>query len=234
MKVISEEARLGLDLENGARHYRAYVGPAKNYDLCSAIQFNLLTSLGLREEHYLLDIGCGSLRGGKLFIPYLLPGRYYGIEPNQWLIEEGIELELGKDIFKIKEPTIINDNNFSCTTFGVQFDFFLAQSIFTHASERQIKRCFSEIRKSMKENSIIVATFSQGEENYSGEEWVYPPCVFYTIEKMKDLAGEQDLYCNIIEWPHPDEQKWMLVIDNEQDIMKDALFSKINKVGRSM
>jgi len=62
----SEETRssLGLDLETGSKHYRAFVGPPDKYDLVSAMQFNLLTSLGLRECHHLLDIGCGSLRAG--------------------------------------------------------------------------------------------------------------------------------------------------------------------------
>ena len=140
-------------------------------------------------------------------------------------------MELGEDIMKIKKPTIIDGRNFSFTTFGVKFDFFIAQSIFTHASQDQIRRCFSEIRKNMRNDSIIVATFSQGEENYTGNEWVYPSCAFYTLEKMRDLAREFYLYCNMIEWPHPDEQKWIMMIDNKQKIMKDVLFSNINKIG---
>ena len=91
-----EDNRLGKSLAPGSRHYRAYVGPPTDYDLVGAMQFNLLTNLGLREEHYLLDIGCGSLRAGKLLIPYLVPGRYFGIEPERWLIEEGIDNELGQ------------------------------------------------------------------------------------------------------------------------------------------
>ena len=45
-------------------HYKAYVGPPSVYDLVGAMQFNLLTSFGLRDFHKLLDIGCGSLRAG--------------------------------------------------------------------------------------------------------------------------------------------------------------------------
>jgi len=70
-------------------NYKSYVGPLEFYDIVSGLQFVVLYLLGLREHHCLLDIGCGSLRGGKLFIPYLLPNRYFGIEPEKWLIEEG-------------------------------------------------------------------------------------------------------------------------------------------------
>jgi hypothetical protein len=71
---------LGLELSPGARHYRAYIGYAKNYDLIAAKTFGLLTTIGLRQNHKLVDIGCGSLRIGRLLIPYLNVGNYSGIE----------------------------------------------------------------------------------------------------------------------------------------------------------
>ena len=107
----------------GSHHYKAFVGAVQTYDLISAIQFNLLTNLRLREHHFLLDIGCGSLTGGKIFIPYLLPGRYFGIEPEQWLIEEGLKNELGQEIIHIKKPTFVNDRDFTLSIFNRNFDF---------------------------------------------------------------------------------------------------------------
>src|SRR5277367_6499807 len=96
--------------------HRAFVGPPDRYDLASAGQFSLLTALGLREEHTLLDIGCGSLRGGRLFIPYLNPEKYFGIEPEQWLIDQGIAAEIGRDLANIKKPAFSNDSNFTLST----------------------------------------------------------------------------------------------------------------------
>ena len=74
---------IGSDQPIGSRDYRAFVGSPETYDAMSALQFNLLTLLGLRDHSSFLDIGCGSLRGGRLFITYLLPGRYCGVEPEQ-------------------------------------------------------------------------------------------------------------------------------------------------------
>jgi hypothetical protein len=62
--------------EVGSRDYRAYIGPTSRYDFMGASQFRLATTLGLRSGHKLLDFGCGSLRAGKLFIPYLETGNY--------------------------------------------------------------------------------------------------------------------------------------------------------------
>lgn len=204
--------RLGKDLATGSRHYRSFVGPPEKYDLVSAMQFNLLTFLGLREEHSLLDIGCGSLRGGKLFIPYLLQGRYYGIEPEQWLIEEGIKAELSGDLVRIKQPSFSNDSNFTLSIFNRKFDYILAQSIFSHASERQIRRCLCEAKKVMKPRSIFAATFVKGEQNYGGDEWVYPGIATYRLEHIVSLANEQGFACKPVDWPHPNQQTWVVII----------------------
>ena len=211
---------LGTDLPPGVRHYRAFIGPTENYDLVAAMQFNLLTFLGLREHHRVLDIGCGSLRAGKLLIPYLLPEHYFGIEPEQWLIEQGIEKEIGEDLLDIKRPVFSNDSDFTLSSFAQKFDFILAQSIFSHTSQTQILKCLSEVKLVMKPTSVFAATFCEGDDSYTGTEWVYPDCVTYTPDLMRQLAAESGLVCKPIGWPHPNRQTWMLIVDpsNEDDI----------------
>ena len=191
--------------------HRKFVGPPEKYDLASAGQFSLLTALGLREEHTLLDIGCGSLRGGRLFIPYLKPGKYFGIEPEQWLIDQGIETEVGRDLVGIKKPTFVNDTNFTLTAFGRKFDFMLAQSIFSHATQAQIRRCLSEAKQVLGPDGIFAATFFPGETNYEGNEWVYPGCVYYTLEYFSGLVADEGLACKPLNWTHTNQQKWVAI-----------------------
>src|SRR6267378_4176965 len=54
-------------------------------------------TLGLAANHYLLDIGCGCLRGGQFASRILEPEHYYGTGPNQWLIDDGIKHQLGAE-----------------------------------------------------------------------------------------------------------------------------------------
>jgi len=201
----------GRSLPIGARHYRAYVGPPEKYDLVAAMQFNLMTHLGLREFHYLLDVGCGSLRAGRLFIPYLLPGHYYGIEPQAWLIEEGIKNELGRDILQVKQPVFGYDSSFNCLYFNQKFDFVMAQSIFSHASRSQIQECLFNIEKCLQPNGVMAATFVKGDANYIGKGWVYPECVEYTLDQMVQLARAVGLTAHSIDWHHPNGQTWILI-----------------------
>lgn len=210
MIINKEKNEFGLGLKPGSKHYRAFVGPPEKYDIVSAMQFNLLTFMGLREHHYLLDIGCGSLRAGRLIIPYLLPERYYGIEPEKWLVEEGLKKEIGQDQFQIKRPQLMFSANFEFSKFGKNFDFMIAQSIFSHASQQQIKLCLREVASCLKPKGIFLATFLIGNKDYLGTEWVYPGCVKYKRETMEKFANNLNLAVRIIDWPHPNGQTWAI------------------------
>ena len=201
-----------LSTQRAARH-RVFVGPAERYDAAAHLQFNLLTLLGLRENHTLLDIGCGSLRAGRLFITYLLPGHYFGLEPERWLVEEGIQKELGRDCLALKKPEFSYDGNFTLTGFGREFDFLLAHSIFSHAPPAQIRRCLEQARQCMKPDSLFAATFLEGEENYTGTDFVQPGSVTYQLAWMQETAAA-GLACTPIEWFHPN-QSWVLLARSE-------------------
>ncbi|SHO42880.1 Methyltransferase type 12 (fragment) [Nitrosotalea sinensis] len=213
------EDDLGLNHPTGFRHYRSYVGSSKKYDIMAAHQFNLLTSLGLRENHTLLDIGCGSLRGGRLFITYLLPNKYFGIEPEEWLLEEGIKKNLGQEILRIKKPKFSNEKEFKLRVFNQKFDYILAQSIFSHATQKQILTCLSEAKKVMTESSFFVGTFYLGDANNTKTEWEYPGPVTYTKDFMKNAATENKLECKFLKYEHLNGQTWM-VITNSANIQK--------------
>lgn len=201
---------LGENVSPGARHYRAFIGATQTYDIFSHMQFSLMTLLGMRQEHSLLDIGCGSLRAGKLFITYLLPERYFGIEPEQWLVEEGIDRELGRELVAMKKPRFLFERDFSATKFGRRFDFAIAQSIFSHASVAQIRRCLSEVAKCLEAEGMFAASFVEGDEDYAGDDWVYPDTIRYRAATIERLAREAGLECRRLEWFHIGGQAWFL------------------------
>src|SRR5439155_1611617 len=73
---------LGACLKAGDPHYRAYVGPPEDYDLIAAMTFNLLTTLGLRQHHSLLDFGCGSLRIGCIPSASITGRQHWNAQPQ--------------------------------------------------------------------------------------------------------------------------------------------------------
>jgi SAM-dependent methyltransferase len=210
---------------NSSEH-RAYVGPIDRYDLMAATQFNFLTIVGLRETSTLLDIGCGSLRAGKLFIPYLRPGKYFGVEPEQELVEQGIRQECGQDLIDIKQPSFLHVDDWSFEQFGEQFDFLLAQSIFSHASQAQIVTCLSNAARCMHSESIFAATFVLGNTDYEGSEWVYPGKVPYTPATIARMLGQAGLVGELTNWRVP-SQVWYLIGKPEN---RAALIAHRNRV----
>ena len=207
---LDDQESLGAGLKPGDAHYRAYVGPPEDYDLIAAMTFNLLTTLGLRQHHSLLDVGCGSLRIGRLLIPYLNRGKYFGVEPNEWLVKEGIKQELGETLLQIKRPTFFfSDSPDTITQAKVSFDFALAQSIFSHCGLDLIKNWLSAISRSLAEDGALVATFLPGKEDSPTKGWVYPECVNYKPATMRQAAAEAGLRFEILDWKHP-RQTWAL------------------------
>jgi len=208
---------LGLGLKPGDLHYRAYVGPPEDYDLIAAMTFNLLTTLGLRQHHSLLDIGCGSLRIGRLLISYLNRGKYFGIEPNEWLVEEGIRRELGETLVQIKRPTFFfSDLPDTIAQAKMAFDFAVAQSIFSHCGLDLIKGWLSAISRALADDGALVATFLIGEEDSARRGWIYPECVNYRPTTLQREAEDVNLRFEILDWKHP-RQTWALFAAPEFD-----------------
>lgn len=211
MQTPSEnEESLGVGLKPGDSHYRAYVGPPEDYDLIAAMTFNLLTTLGLRQHHSLLDIGCGSLRIGRLLIPYLNRGKYFGVEPNEWLVQEGIERELGESLLKIKRPTFFfSDSPDVIAEPKVAFDFAVAQSIFSHCGLDLITAWLSAVSRSLAKDGALLATFLIGDQDSPQTGWIYPECVKYQRATLERAAAEANLGFEILDWKHP-RQTWAL------------------------
>ena len=199
-----------MSMKPGDPHYRAYVGDPANYDLIAATVFNLLTTLGLRDHHRVLDVGCGSLRNGRLLIPYLAKTGYVGIEPNRWLVEEGIAREIGQDLIALKDARFSYRTDCAELSEGERFDFVLLQSIFSHCGEDLVHHWLSELTPHLSEDGAIIATWVSGAQNSGETGWLYPGLVRFTEETFKDLVEDAGLTFRPLAWPHP-IQKWAML-----------------------
>lgn len=224
--TLEQDIARSKELRAGTEHYRSYVGPPAQYDFMGNTQFRLLTSLGLREEHNLLDIGCGSLRAGKFLIQYLLPERYTGVEPNNWLWETALENEIGYDIQAIKKPTFVSSADFALPNLPRNsFDFAVAQSIYSHAGsdavQESLKAVFDLLRDTGQFLFTTLTETSPGYENIpQGKDirgWTYPPCVGYPEQDVFALCHAAGFAAERLEWFHP-RQTWFRAV-KQKDLL---------------
>ncbi len=215
------------ELKPGDDHYMAYVGPPDQYDFMGATQFRLLTTLGLRANHSLLDFGCGSLRTGRLFLSYLDAERYFGIEPSKRLIEDAINNQVGNDLIAIKKPHFDHNSDFKTDVFSTKFDFIIAQSIFSHTSMDLTNIALRNFKESLNPNGLIAATFVEGVTDSDDEGWVYPGCVTYRRSTIKKLAEKVDLFVIRLPWYHP-SQTWYLLAANRNRLPSKAMLRHLN------
>lgn len=198
------------------KDHRWFVGPRSQYDFMGATQFRLLTTLGLREEHYLLDIGCGSLRAGRLLIPYLLPDRYHGLEPNKFLIDEAIAKEIGADLIKLKRPCFAHNADFDFSVFGRTFDFIVAQSIFSHTGIDLAGHGLSRLKAVMNQKTTALVTFkpaAMGQPSSDATGWVYRGTVPLDEATIAGLVEQAGLFATKLAWFHPRQAWYFLATD---------------------
>ena len=183
------------------------------------LQFEFLRERGLKPGHHFLDVGCGLLRGGVRFIPYLEPESYYGIDQNKQLLHVGWE-EVEKAGLQEQRPTLVRMGDFGFERLGQTFDYALAQSVFTHLPLNYISRCLVNMDRVLKPGGVFFATFFEnrgGKQHldpvvqgdgvvsyYDKDPFHYTPDAFEWACKGTSLEPEY-----IGDWNHPRNQLMM-------------------------
>jgi len=192
------------------------------WDLMGKHQFDFLVAQGLRPEHRLLDIGCGSLRGGLHFIEYLAPGNYIGIEKEKRRLDAALRFELSKETLREKRPRLVHMENFDFAALGAKIDFALAQSVFSHVPMNTIVRCVLNVDRVLAPGGRFFATFFESKgPRFHLEPFIQrpgePPTHFdqnpfhYSFEIFEWISGETGLRAEYIgDWGHPRGQKMMV------------------------
>ena len=109
------------------------------------LQFDYLLGHGLKPDMRMLEIGCGNLRAGRLFIDYLDAGNYYGIDisPDILLAAEGVVGQYGLQA-KLPHLALVRDLRLEFLPDG-QFDVVHAHSVFSHSPIEVIDECLAHV-----------------------------------------------------------------------------------------
>jgi hypothetical protein len=129
------------------------------WEAVGRVQFDFMVHQGLKPQDTLVDVGCGSLRGGRLFIAYLDPEHYLGIDHAPWLIKAGLKHEIPKGLRREKRPQFVISERFEFHKFGKRPNYGIAQSLFSHLTKDDVLLCLANLRAEIREGGRFYATF---------------------------------------------------------------------------
>ena len=121
-------------------------------------EFMRLVRYGLRPNHYFLELGCGPLATGSHLVRYLLTGRYFCLEQDEYLLRAAVEYEIPSAGLIHKKPHFLMNDLAEVATLMTKpagwlsdppsyFDFVLLQrSLLPDHLERTITNAVRHLR----------------------------------------------------------------------------------------
>ena len=205
--MMSRHGFLGVPLETFAQSGRR--------------QLIALLSEGLDPESKVLDIGCGCLRGAYWLIRFLDPGCYHGIEPARQRVEHGLRCLFTSEELEQKQPQFDFNPHFDSSVFGVRFDFFLAVSVWTHASKRQIEATLDSFVRDSAPTGIFLTSYLRAQsddDDYQGDHWVgtshesdTPGVIRHSLRWMLGQCQKRGLQAEELPAMEGDSQLWLRI-----------------------
>jgi hypothetical protein len=195
--------------------------PRETFSQAGREQLVALLREGLRPESRVLEFGCGCLRIGYWLVRFLDADRYYGIEPARQRVDCGLRYLFTPEELQIKRPRFDFNPNFNSSVFGVKIDFFLARSIWTHASKAQIEATLDSFLSDAAPAATFLASYLPAEapeEDYQGSHWVGTShesdtqgVVRHALPWIFDKCGKRGLSCEEIPGMDCDSQLWLRI-----------------------
>lgn len=173
-------------------------GPIQYFELVGRDTIITLLQNGLRPDHTILDFGCGAIRLGYWIIRLMERGHYYGIEPNFAMLETGKKYSLGSELINLKQPTFSTNADCDFSVFGVQFDFVVARSIFTHTTPALLRQTLQSFQANSCQTGVMLASYWPLESSEPGEIGDHLPItdsrfirvVKYSLETIQSWSAE--------------------------------------------
>jgi SAM-dependent methyltransferase len=160
------------------------------------MQFDYLAGHGLKPSDRMLEIGCGNLRAGRLFIDYLGTGNYYGIDisPDILLAATRTVQKYGLQA-KLPHLTLVRDMSLDFLPDG-HFTVVHAHSVFSHSPIEVIDDCLRTVRRVMAPGGFFDFTFDRTE---GAEHHVLHEDFYYRTESLIALATRHGLQARFMD-----------------------------------
>jgi len=211
---VAQQVKLGT--------HRQLVGGM--WEQIGALQLAFMKKIGLRPDDLLLDVGCGCLRGGVKFVEYLNRDNYFGIDISQSLLNAGYDQEISANeglVAKLPRQNLRCVDTFDAASFGKEFDYAIAQSVFTHLTLNSIRQCLENLPRVIKLNGKFCATYFRiadgqpsglpQQNRFGVVTYGYKDPYHYRVADFQHLIrGLPWAIEDELEWDHPRGQRMLV------------------------
>jgi SAM-dependent methyltransferase len=167
------------------------VGPPELWQLKRNFQISFLRRFGLQPENFLLDLGCGTLRGGIPLIEFLDVGHYFGVDSRAEVMPEA-QQELLDSHLQAKYPALIHSPDISQLAIDRKFDYIWAFSVLIHMTDKILVDALSFVRLHLAPGGVFYANVVAGETN-SENVWREFPLVQRPFEFYAENCAQNGL-----------------------------------------
>jgi SAM-dependent methyltransferase len=120
---------------------------------------DFLKRQGLRSDHYVLEVGCGSLSAASRLLPYMQQSHYWGFEKNMELYLAGSQIELPRAGVQVDLGHFIVNDDFDLSSALFPFDLAIASSFFRRLPLNSIARCLAAVIKKLAPGGRFYVTW---------------------------------------------------------------------------
>ncbi|MCB0335262.1 MAG: hypothetical protein KDD62_03125, partial [Bdellovibrionales bacterium] len=141
---------------------------------------------------------------GRYLIPYLNPGNYLGLDKNELLVQRGMRYEIPAQILKEKKPEFVISNCFEFERFSRPATYSMAQSLFTHLNEGDVRVCLEKLYRWAEPGHTLFASFDPSCRRRNPRDSHSSLKFYYSVDHLStvgEASGWQTDYVG--DWGHP-------------------------------
>lgn len=154
-----------------------------DWDAEGARQLAFLRDWRLEPDAYVLDVGCGALRGGRHVVEYLKPGHYYGVDNDVSLVRAAIEVELPSAGLDPTRAHLSVNGGFDFREMP-RFDVALAWDLFPSLSLNTITRCVVSVIRQLKPGGCFYVTYWEHDDLSDLHPLIRPSGVATSLDRV--------------------------------------------------
>jgi len=162
------------------------VGPPEFWKQKRAFQIDFLKRNGLSPASTLVDIGCGTLRGGIPIIEYLDTGHYAGIDIRTE-VEQVARAELTEARLTGKVPTLLFGHPLPEVHLDRTFDYAWAFAVLFHLTDEHLAECLAFASEHLSPDGVFLANANLGQ--HEPDRWREFPVVWRRLSDYADAAA---------------------------------------------